>query len=49
MFSLYSSYNIPHYNIPNYNWFIDGTISYAESVIRGKNVRNGTKSSIKQI
>ncbi|ABE04999.1 autotransporter outer membrane beta-barrel domain-containing protein [Rickettsia bellii] len=38
MFSLYSSYNIP-----NYNWFVDGTISYAESVIRGKNVRNGNE------
>lgn len=36
MFSLYGSYNIP-----NYNWFVDGTISYAESVIRGKNIRNG--------
>ncbi|WP_341794283.1 autotransporter outer membrane beta-barrel domain-containing protein [Rickettsia endosymbiont of Rhinocyllus conicus] len=38
MFSLYGSYNIP-----NYNWFVDGTISYAESVIRGKNVRNGNE------
>ncbi|WP_342225065.1 autotransporter outer membrane beta-barrel domain-containing protein [Rickettsia endosymbiont of Urophora cardui] len=38
MFSLYSSYNIP-----NYNWFVGGTISYAESVIRGKNVRNGNE------
>ncbi|WP_341790865.1 autotransporter outer membrane beta-barrel domain-containing protein [Rickettsia endosymbiont of Gonocerus acuteangulatus] len=38
IFSLYSSYNIP-----NYNWFVDGTISYAESVIRGQNVRNGNE------
>ncbi len=38
MCSLYSLYNIPHYN-----WFLDGTISYAESVIREKNVRNGNE------
>jgi len=42
MFSLYGSYNIP-----NYNWFVDGTISYAESVIRGKNVRKASSSKYK--
>lgn len=34
MFSLYGAYNIP-----NYNWYLDGTVSYAESFVRGKKIR----------
>ncbi|WP_341794073.1 hypothetical protein [Rickettsia endosymbiont of Ceutorhynchus obstrictus] len=35
MFSLYSAYNIP-----NYDWYVDGTISYAESSIRSGKIRH---------
>lgn len=35
MFSLYSAYNIP-----NYNWYLNSTISYDESSIRGQKIRN---------
>ncbi|WP_218459868.1 autotransporter outer membrane beta-barrel domain-containing protein, partial [Rickettsia sp. TH2014] len=34
MFSLYSAYNIP-----NYNWYLNSTISYAESSIRSGKIR----------
>lgn len=34
MFSLYSAYNIP-----NYDWYLDSTVSYAESSIRGSKIR----------
>ncbi|WP_241773778.1 autotransporter family protein [Rickettsia asembonensis] len=34
MFSLYSAYNIP-----NYNWYLNSTISYAESYIRSGKMR----------
>ncbi len=35
MFSLYSAYNIP-----NYSWYLDSTLSYAESFIKNKELRN---------
>jgi len=35
MFSLYSAYNIP-----NYDWYLDGTLSYAESSIRSGKIRH---------
>lgn len=34
MFSLYSAYNIP-----NYNWYLDNTVSYAESSVQGQKIR----------